>query len=138
MNPEQPPTSAPQKDGVSQGHNSSAVNGAALGAAATGDEEWRGKGELRLNMVLRGKRARVKQGMRSSCGRARRWRDNLVNLSNKGMSPNELLKAMQQKHKANRDYTNAELEEMLGKVLKKGDRTSRGGQGEGATDSNEH
>ena len=31
------------------------------------------------------------------------------------MSPNELLEAMQRKHKANREYTNAELEEMLDK-----------------------
>ena len=55
--------------------------------------------------------------MRSSCGRARRWRDNLVNITNKGMSPNDLLEAMQPKQETNREYANAKLEEMTGKSL---------------------
>ena len=76
--------------------------------------------------------------MRSSCGRARRWRDSLVNLTNKGMSPNDLLETMQQKRKGNREYTIAELEEMVGKSSEKGGGTSIDSQGEGAADSNEH
>ena len=72
MNPGQPPPSERQEDGVSQGHNSSAANGTAPGGAAIGEEEWRGEGELRLSEGKRAKRARIKQGMRSSCGRTRR------------------------------------------------------------------
>ena len=117
MNPGQPPPSAPQEDGVSQGHNSDAANGTAPESAALGEEEWRGEGELRLSRGRRAKRIKVKRGIRSSCDRARGWRDNLVNLTNKGMSPNDLLEAMQQKRKANRKYTNAKLEEMVGKRL---------------------
>ena len=100
-----------------QGHNSSAANGTAPGGAARGEEEWRGEGELRLSEGKRTKKARIKRGMRSSCGRARRWRCNPVpvNLTNKGMSPNDLLDIMQQKCEGNREYTNAQLEEMVGK-----------------------
>ena len=72
MNTGQPPPSERQEDGVSQGHNSSATNGTVPGGAVTGEEEWRGEGELRLSDGRRAKRARVKRGMRSSCGRARR------------------------------------------------------------------
>ena len=72
MNPGQPLPSERQEDGVSQGHNSSATNGTVPGGAMTGEEEWRGKGELRLIKSKRAKRARVKRGTRSRCGRARR------------------------------------------------------------------
>ena len=34
------------------------------------------------------------------------------------MSPNDLLDTMQQKREGNREYTNTELEEMVGKSLK--------------------
>ena len=115
MNHGKPPPSERQEDGVSQGHNSSATNETVPGGAVTGEEEWRGEGELRLSDGRRAKRARVKRGRRSSCGRARRWRGNLVNLTNKGMSPNDLLDTMQRKHEGIREYTNAKLEEMAGK-----------------------
>ena len=81
----------------------------------TGEEEWRGEGELRLSDGRRAKRAKVKRGRRSSCGRARRWRGNLVNSTNKGMSPNDLLDTMQRKQEGIKEYTNAELDEMAGK-----------------------
>ena len=84
-----------------------------------GEEEWRGEEELRLRKDRRAKREKVKRGTRSSCGRARRWRENLVNLTNKGMSPNDLLDTMQWKREGIREYTNAELEEMVGKNLEK-------------------
>ena len=114
MNPGQPPPSERQEDGVSQGHNSSAANGTAQGGAAIWEEEWRDEGELRLIEGKRAKRDRVKQDTRSSCGRARRWQGSLVNLTNKGMSPNDLLDTMQRKREGIREYTNAKLEEMVG------------------------
>ena len=85
MNPGQPPPSKRQEDGVIQGHNSSAANGTAPGGAAIGEEELRDEGELRLSegkRTKRAKRARVKRGMRSSCGRTRRWQDNLLSKLN--------------------------------------------------------
>ena len=100
---------------MSQGHNSNAVNGAAPGSTAAGEEEWRDKGEMQLSKGRRAKKAKVKQAMQSSCNRARRWHDRAVNLTNKGMSHKDLLETMQRKHECNREYTNAKLEEMVGK-----------------------
>ena len=80
-----------------------------------GEEEWRGEEELRLRKDRRAKREKFKRGTRSSCGRARRWRDSLVNLTNKGMPPDDLPETMQRKREGNREYTSAKLEEMAGK-----------------------
>ena len=75
-----------------------------------GEEEWRGEEELRLRKGRIAKRAKIKLGMRSSCGRARRWRNSLVNLTNKDMSPNDFLETMQWKREGKREYTTTELE----------------------------
>ena len=53
--------------------------------------------------------------MRSSCGRARRWRYRQVNLINSGMSPEDLLETMQRREKGDEEYTDADLERMMEK-----------------------
>ena len=112
MSSGQPPPPEPQGDGPSQVQNSSGENAAATGSAVTGEEEWRGKDEIFLRKGRRARRAKFKRGMRSSCGRARRWQNRLINLTNRGMSPEEVLDTLQRREEGEQVYSNADLEEM--------------------------
>ena len=112
MSSGQPPPPEPQGDGVSQGQNSSGNNEVETGSVELGEEKWRGKDEIFLRKGRRARRARFKRGMRSSCGRARRWRNRLANLTNRGMSPEEVLDTLQRREDGERVYSNADLEEM--------------------------
>ena len=72
---------------------------------------------MQLRKGRRAKRVKVKQGMRSSCGGARRWRNRLVNLTDKGMSSKDVLGTVNLKREGDREHANAELEEMVGKSM---------------------
>ena len=115
MSSGQPPPPEPQGDGVSQGQNSSGNNEAETGSVEMGEEKWRGKDEIFLRKGRRARRARFKRGMRSSCGRARRWRNRITNITNRGMSPEELLDILQRKEKGEQVFSNADLERMMEK-----------------------